>query len=297
MVQELLNKYIWLLGVFIKAGDEGLTLTEITRKWEYRWGSSYSRRSFCNHRNAIAEVFGVDIECDRSTNKYFIQNGADLMDSDSDSAWLINTFTVNNLLSLGRERLSGRVSVESIPSGQKWLTTLMEAMESNVKVVIRYRKYTSLQDAVYHVKPYGLKEHERRWYLLAYCVERKSLRVYSLDRILSMDLTQQKFKMPKKFDIDEAFLGSFGIYLPVKGEIKRILFRANEREAKYLRDLPMHISQKEVSDSVFELRVIPDENLVIELCRKGDRIEVLEPQDVREKVIQVHRNALKLYEN
>ena len=46
------------------------------------------------------------------------------------------------MLTLGKERLSGRVSVEDIPSGQRWLTLLMEAMTGNRVIRIHYRKYT-----------------------------------------------------------------------------------------------------------------------------------------------------------
>lgn len=297
MVQELLNKYIWLIGVFVKAGENGLSLAEITFKWENRWGGTYNRRSFCNHRNAIAEVFGIDIECDRSTNRYYVLNGGELMDSESDSAWLINSFTVNNLLALSKERLSGRVSVESIPSGQKWLTTLMEAMEDNVCVIISYKKYTEESEELLHVRPYGLKEHERRWYLVAYCEERKALRVYSLDRLRSVELMDVKFQMPRYFYLEDLFSGSFGIYLPEGNKTKRILFKAVPKEAKYLRDLPVHSSQREVSDCCFEIRVVPDNNLLMELCKRGDRIEILEPEELRDSLADEHRRALRIYEN
>ena len=50
MVTELIQKYIWLIQTFIKAGSRGLLLEEIARAWELRWGTDYSRRTFNNHR-------------------------------------------------------------------------------------------------------------------------------------------------------------------------------------------------------------------------------------------------------
>lgn len=296
MVQDLLNKYIWLIGIFIKAGDKGLSLAEVQDKWERRWGGVYSRRSFCNHREAILEVFDVEIECDRSTNNYFIAGGNEITDSNSDVAWLINSFTINNLLALSKERLSGRVSIESIPSGQKWLTSIMGAMESGNELEITYKKYTVSESEVLHVHPYGIKEHEKRWYLVAWCRERNALRVYGLDRIVSLETMESRFQMPRNFDIDMLFAGSFGIYLPGDRKTVRIVFRAADTEAKYLRDLPMHSSQKETEPGLFEIRVVPDNNLIIELCHHGDRIEVLEPQDIRQQVADAHRRAWEQYE-
>jgi len=134
MVTELLQKYIWLVNTFIRAGERGLSLTEITDKWEDRFSTPYSRRTFNNHREAVEEVFGIRIECDRSTNRYFVGYSQDVSDENAENAWLINTFTVNNILRLSKERLSGRVSVEDIPSGHRHLTSVMEAMTENVEI-------------------------------------------------------------------------------------------------------------------------------------------------------------------
>ena len=131
MVTELLKKYLWLVQTFIRAGERGLSLDEIMDKWEERFDSDYSRRTFNNHREAVYEVFGIDIQCNRSTNRYFIEYTEDVADENAETAWLINTFTVNSMLSLGKERLSGRVSVEDIPSGHRHLTSIRDAMTEN----------------------------------------------------------------------------------------------------------------------------------------------------------------------
>ena len=136
MVTELLNKYIWLVQKFITAGDRGLSMEEIGNAWERKFGTSYARRTFNNHREAIGEVFGIAIECDRSTNRYFIPDSCSISDKDPGIAWLIDTFTVNNMLSLSKEKLSGRISVEEVPSGRKFLTPLMSAMQENNPVEI-----------------------------------------------------------------------------------------------------------------------------------------------------------------
>ena len=182
MVTELLQKYIWLIQTFIRAGQRGLDLKELSVRWENRFGSPYARRSFNNHREAIEEIFNIRIECDRSTKKYFIRYSDDISDENAASAWLVNTFTVNNMLSLGKERLSGRVSVEDIPSGHKYLAEVMDAMLENREIVIGYRKYSGSDISEYTLRPYAVKENLRRWYIVAFCIERQQLRVYGMDR-------------------------------------------------------------------------------------------------------------------
>ena len=305
MVSELLQKYIWLVQTFIRAGEDGLSLQEISDKWESRFDSPYSRRTFNNHRKDVEDVFGIYIDCNRRTNRYFIEYSEDVADENAESAWLINTFTVGKVLSMGRQRLSGRVAVENIPSGHQHLTSVMEAMTDNHEIVIGYRKYSSTEAERLTLQPYAVKESAKRWYMIAYCVERQGLRVYGLDRIQCLEITDRSYKMPRGFDVDELFATSFGIYLPEQ-RAQKIVFRTSAKEAKYLRDLPLHSSQCEEESgqdhATFSIFVCAkDKNgkfyndLIMELCRYGSRIEVLSPEDVREAVATELKKAASMY--
>ena len=299
MVPELLEKYIWLINTFLRAREHGISLQELQEMWERRYDAAYSRSSFNHHREAVSQIFGIEIECDRRSNRYFIRYSDDVKDSDAASSWLINTFTVNNLLSLGKERLSGRVSVEEIPSGHKYLTSVMEAMDDNLEIRIRYRKYTGTEISEYTLRPYAVKESARRWYIVAYCVEREGMRVYGMDRIVSMEVTGRHFVMPDDFDVDALFRNSFGVYLP-DSRPEEIVFRASGKEAGYLEDLPLHCSQKVIAKDgnsvTFSIFVCPNESLVMELFRLGPRIEVLEPAHIRDVIAAMALETARLYE-
>ena len=296
MVSELLNKYIWLVQTFVRAGRRGLTLGELSDRWEMRFDSPYSRRTFNNHREAVEEVFGLCIECDRSSNRYYIESSS--TGHKDENEWLINTFTVNNMLTMGKERLSGRVSVEDIPSGHIYLTAVMEAMTENHEMVISYRKYRSESSETFTIRPYAVKESAKRWYIVAWCLERKALRVYGLDRVKSLEVTDRRFRMPKGFDVDELFATSFGIYLPeAKGS--SIRFKVPASEAGFIRDLPLHPSQVESGSDgksvTFSIFACPNRSLIMELCRYGSRMEVLSPEEVRKAVADELEAAAAIY--
>ena len=311
MVSELIGKYIWLVQSLIAAGDGGMTFKELNEKYSRRFGQAYSRRTFNNHRLAVADLFGIDIDCDRSTHRHFIPYSGDVLDNNESIGWLVNTFTVNSLLSLGKERLSGRVSVEEIPSGQKYLTAIMQAMEDGKELEIVYGKYSSDSSETLHVQPFAVKEHEKRWYLVAFCHERagadrrnddiNAWRVYGLDRITSLQVTDVSFRMPKDFDVDGIFSQSYGIYFPKAGQKPvTIRFKVTDEEARYLRDLPIHRSQMEENAAkgdgrIFRIRVIPNRNLTMEFCRHAGRLEVLEPESVRQEVREELEKAYKQY--
>ncbi len=299
MVTELLRKYIWLVQTFIRAGEHGLSLGEISDRWENRFLTPYSRRTFNNHREAIEEVFGIRIECNRSMNRYFVRGSEDVSDENAENAWLINTFTVNNMLALGKERLSGRIAVEDIPSGHRHLTSVMEAMSENKEIIIHYQKYTSEEASAYTLRPYAVKEFAKRWYIVGYCIEREGMRVYGLDRVKSLEVTGKEFRMPAGFDVEELFATSFGIYIPEdKGQT--VTFRTSKTEARFLRDLPLHPSQKEIArdkDTVtFSIFVCPNQALIMEFCKHGSRLEVLSPASLRESIYNELQNAIKQYQ-
>ena len=302
MVPELVDKYIFLVQSLVEAGNAGLSWRQIQDRWEARYGVSYPRRSFLNHRTAIADVFGIEIACDRSTNRYHILREESAVDKRAATEFLINSFTVNSLLTLGKERLSGRVAVEDIPSGQIHLTTLMQAMLEGRILLLEYHKYLSPETELRTIHPYAVKEFAKRWYVVAYSEDSQSLRTYAMDRIVSLENTDGHFSMPEGFDVDALFEGSYGIYLPEPGQ-KPVLvtLKATLREAAYLQDLPLHPSQTllERNDDhcLFALRVIPNRNFVMDLLKRGDGVEVLSPKSLREEVTEALKKALQIYEN
>ena len=167
---------------------------------------------------------------------------------------------------------------------------------------ILYRKYLSEQAGVRTVRPYALREFAKRWYLVGYSEEAAMLRVYALDRLLSVERTGARFKMPARFNVEESFAASYGMYLPEARQAPVLVkLRTTLREAAYLQDLPLHPSQTLVSQQgdhcEFALRLIPNPNLVMELCKHGAGLEVLEPASLRQAVKEALNKTLQLYEN
>ena len=301
MVPELIDKYVFLVQTFIEAGEYGLSLQELQDRWEDRYGEAYPRRTFVNHRAAVADVFGIEITCNRSTNRYLINAADSAVDKRAATDYLINTFTVKSLLTLGEERLSGRVSVEDIPSGQKYLTAIMEAMLENAVLTIEYKKYLSTETDFRTIRPYAIKEFAKRWYVVAYSESARDLRTFALDRIAKFSRTGERFRMPAGFNVDKLFEPSYGIYLPEGEKPVLVKIRTTLREAAYLEDLPLHPSQMLVSKEgeycIYAMTLIPNPGFVMELCKRGNRLEVLEPATLRETVKEELKKALKQYED
>jgi hypothetical protein len=80
MSRDLFNRYIWLVDVIYRS--KRITFKEINNKWEKTENISDGKplplRTFHNQRNQIEEIFDINIECDKKTNEYYIDNADDM---------------------------------------------------------------------------------------------------------------------------------------------------------------------------------------------------------------------------
>ena len=98
MAKELFNRYVWLIDTLQRYGR--LTRREIDGLWqrsEYSDGKPMARRTFMNYRQAIQEMFDVNIECDASTYEYYIED-PDALQGNGARVWALNTLAVSNML-------------------------------------------------------------------------------------------------------------------------------------------------------------------------------------------------------
>ena len=288
MAANLFNRYIWLVDNIFRAGERGITLEEINRRWmrsQYNeTGENYPERSFHRHKNAIKELFDIDIACDKRTGCYTIAN-ADDMNQGGVRTWLLNTFAVNNLINESHH-LKRRILFEEIPSGQRFLTTIIESMRDKLTVMLTYRSFNREQPSTFEVHPYCVKVFKQRWYLVAYSPGYDAIRIYALDRVEEVQPTESRFRLPKNFDAKEYFADSFGIIVDGEYAVERVRIKVFDGQRNYLRTLPLHATQQEVETteeySVFAFRLRPTFDFQQELRRYGSAVEVLSPQWLRD---------------
>jgi len=114
-----------------------------------------------------------------------------------------------------------------------------------------------------------------------------------------IQLLSEKFTVPADFSAVEFFGDSYGIVVDEKAPIERVVIRAYGYEPYYLRDLPLHYSQRELSSAEdytdFEMRLKITNDFKAELVSLGEWIEVLEPQSLAEEIISWHQAAIDRY--
>lgn len=294
----LFNRYIWLIDLIYSAGY--ITREEIDRRWSraslnFDHESMIPERTFHRYKDAIQEMFQIDIRYNKSRG-YYIENTEDIQ-RDELRQWLIGTFAVENLIGESSE-LRRRILLEDIPSGQRHLTPIIEAMRDGVKIRIMYQSFHSAEPSTFILAPYCVRVFRQRWYVLGTSEKGKELRLYGLDRILNTERTTTPFVLPPNFDAEAFFANGYGVTVDErKPEIVRISVDAYQ--ANYLRSLPIHPSQEETERnndySVFQFFIVPTYEFIKELLSYGGTLEVLSPKWLRKEMKQEARTMNEIY--
>lgn len=298
----LFQQYIWLVNIIHHY--KKLTLDEINQYWldtDMSEGVSIARSTFNRHRDAILDMFGVIIECDKKDGfRYYIYN-SEVLEEDSIQNWMLSTLSVNSVLSESKG-VHDRILLERIPSDGDNLHKFIEAMKRGVRVKVGYRKYGSNEiKSTMTLEPYFVKLFNKRWYALVKFPEPTgNLFTLAFDRIVSFEITNDKYVYDKDFDPAGWFRNCYGIVRDSDVPVEKIVIRAFGQEANYLRDLPFHSSQKEIAIedgfSDFELILSPTADFWTPLMARGYAIKVLQPQWLADEIKRMHLEAAKLYE-
>lgn len=292
---QIFHQYIWIINTL--RAYRKLTLEELNQKWQddnIADGNPLHRSSFNRHRDAILDMFGIIIDCEPRTYKYYISN-KEVLSDDSIERWLFSTLTVHGVLA-DSAAVKERLVLENAPAGVEFLNTIIRAIRTNHRLLIGYKKFqTEGYEKV--VCPYALKLFRQRWYLLAQNDENQ-MRIYALDRITMMELTDDTFEIPVDFSAQTYFSEYFGV-LTNDTPMAHVVLRAHNWMPNYLRTLPLHPSQRELESTPdytdFSYDIRPTSDFLGELLRHSNGIEVLEPQDLREKIQQMIVETLKRY--
>ena len=301
MISKTYNKYIWILNTLLK---EELSFKEIETRWKNTslCEGGLSLRTFHECREGIKEMFGVDIACDRSKgNVYYVKN-PEVLDKQKTGKWLLKKYSIPQDF-VTYNSMRDRILLEEIPMGTSFLNAIIKAMQKNVELQVDYQRYEGEQEEhlqEFHIQPYALKVFNRRWYLLGYIKEKNDLRIIALDRILDLKVLSNSFELPEDFDARKYFANVVGIYVNKDLPVTKVKIRAYGIQADYLRSTPLHKSQSEgrskhgeFAEFTYKLCITPD--LITQLLAMGEKIEVLEPQELKEEIKKRISNMSNLY--
>ncbi|MCH5222002.1 MAG: WYL domain-containing protein [Muribaculaceae bacterium] len=289
-----MNKYIFCLWLVGKLKRRKMTLSEIREDWDKSYLNEDRKplgaRTFQRYRECAEMIFNVIIECDKSTNSYFIK------DKSSVDEWLVSALRVRHLSNMVNH--SALIQLEDSPSGSENLDIVLQACINKKSLSLTYK---SPYQPAKHITciPLFVRLYKQRWYVVTKPTDKDYFSVLALERMLDIEEQNapQNNLLPKEIKPEEFFKNSFGIICgdnPVK-----IVVRAFWPQNQYLIETPLHHSQK-VLDSTknwtdFELYLSPTYDLKQELLWNRDKLAVISPQWLKDEVIDILERMINSY--
>ena len=188
------------------------------------------------------------------------------------------------------------------PRNEKYLiilAALAEAWVSRRQIKIAYRSLPAEKATERIIEPYFIEPAAsgHSSYVIAYCHLTKSLRTFKIARIEAVEPTAEPYVISSDFDANELLGSSWGIV--VKGEAKTIRLRFAPQIARIMEETVWHPSQmlKRQKDGslIMTIQVMDTIELFRWILGWGGDVEVLEPPEIREAVMETAEGVREVY--
>ncbi len=146
------------------------------------------------------------------------------------------------------------------------------------------------------VSPYKIWFFDGSFYMIGYCRLRKEVRIFALDRIRKLEITQENFEIPETFDMDGFMKSSFGVF---HGEPVQVQVRFSPDIAGYIAEKVWHDSQtiefEKDGSILFTAEVAGTDEIKFWILNWGAKAEVLAPESLRDEIRDEARAMLERY--
>jgi len=147
------------------------------------------------------------------------------------------------------------------------------------------------------VSPQRLVHYRENWYLDAWCHLRHGLRSFAVDAIESAESSGQVAKEVPDAELEACFAGGYGIFTGAPRALARLRF-TSER-ARWVAAEQWHPEQQAswLADGSYRLEVpySDDRELVMDILKYGQDVEVEGPEELRERVHMLLTSASARY--
>ena len=172
-----------------------------------------------------------------------------------------------------------------------------EAMDRKQELEITYKGMGRQKETVRQIAPYCLMFHEGLWYALAHCNLRKDIRVFALDCIKEIKVTNESYTIPDDFDINEYFKP--GWRMRRYGAPVEVVLKFSEHYARWIKRRKWHptqvIEEQKDGSIIFKVKVEGTVELKWWTYHWIPFCEILSPPELRKEVMEEMREMLGVY--
>ena len=181
--------------------------------------------------------------------------------------------------------------------GLNFISDLYEAILNQKTLMVQYKSFKAIEaiDIIFH--PYYLKQYNNRWFVFGRNNEFGTIQNLSLDRIESILESTVQFIENEEIDFTEYFEDVIGVTVDSEKELQTIKLQVDNALIPYIETKPIHESQKppvrDEQTCIVTIQVIPNYELESLLLSFGEKVKVLEPEDLKENL----KNRIKQMAN
>ena len=177
-----------------------------------------------------------------------------------------------------------------------FLDQLIDATAQSKTVEIKYHTMHSDKITVRKVDPYKMWYFDNTFFLIGRCHRNDDVRMFVVDRIKSMKILTESFRVPSDFSVEDYMRDSFGV---IHGKKVQVVVRFDKEVAGYIKEKKWHSSQnikQHKNGSITATFTIAGTNEIkYWILSYGHRAEVLKPASLREEIKADLLLALKRY--
>ena len=164
-------------------------------------------------------------------------------------------------------------------------------------IEMRYYSMSSKRETTRKVDPYKVWFFNGTLYLIGWCHVHNEIRMFVLDRIRLLHVTDDRFIPPDDFDLDEYMKDAFGV---IQTDPEKVVIRFDPSLEKYLKENIWHPSQVFEKDGNGDVILTMEVGGLVEVMSWvlgfGRQAEVLEPEHLRKAMVEEIAAVARRYE-
>lgn len=189
------------------------------------------------------------------------------------------------------------LNVAARPVPDKFFEQVAGALLGKQRLFIRY--HGREKDAVTEreVSPQRLNFHRGNWYLVAWCHMKEAMRLFSMDALAAVDTLSKKSKAVSRKELAGFEGQGYGIFAGT--EVRWAKLRFSKDRALWVAQEVWHPEQRLARETdgtiLLEVPFADYRELVMDILRHGQHVEVLNPPELQ-KIVQAElRQASRQY--
>ncbi|WP_231563338.1 YafY family protein [Salegentibacter sp. Hel_I_6] len=171
--------------------------------------------------------------------------------------------------------------------GLEFIDPLFNAILYKKVVKINYQSFRNPEPVIIILSPYHLKEYNNRWFVYGKNSEYENMVNLALDRFESVEEFDGIYE-PTDINFEEYFEDTIGVSKIPGQKPEKIRLRIDSSLWPYIETKPIHGSQKVIerreTSTEIQLELIPNYEMESLILSFGEKIEVIMPLDLREKI-------------